>query len=147
MFRNEAQQRLALFVAAALMSTGPFADDAGVQRAKALGAYIDSYTGTAGLLATECKALAKEPLKTPQTLLDEERPFLCDLEYQEFKADLESNEYKEQMAVMVETLRSGVAAGVKGGTGHRRSCSIVVGAMEAQVKQQKDAWNALKRAR
>ena len=131
--------RIAFFVAAALMSAGAFAEDVSAQRAKALGAYIDSYTGIAGLLATECKALKKEPLGTSQTALDEERPFLSDSEYQELKADIESNEYKEQMAIMAETLKSAVVAG--------GSCRSVVNAMTDQMKQQKAAWDAIKRER
>jgi len=86
-------------------------------------------------------------MKTPQALLNEERPFLSDAEYEEVKADLESNEYKEQMAIMAETLRSAVAAGEKAGTAHARSCGRVVGAIERQMKRQKDAWDAIKRER
>jgi len=139
--------RVALFVTAALISTRGFAEDVDIQRAKALGAYIDSHVGLSGFLVTECKTLKKEPLKTPQAVLDEERPFLSDAEYEEAKADLESNEYKEQMAVMVETLKSAVAAGVKAGTSHTRACGMVVGAIEAQMKQQKGVWDAMKRGR
>jgi hypothetical protein len=147
---KEIVMRIAFFVAAALMSTVSTADEeASVQRAKALGAYIDSYTGTAGLLATECQDLNEELLKTPHMLLDEERPFLSDSEYQEFKADLESEEYKQQIGVvMVGTLKSAVVAGMKAGSSHRSACRSVVDAMmDHQIKPQKAAWDAMKRGR
>ena len=145
--RTGRAMRMAFVVAAALMSTGAFAEDLDLQRAKALGAYIDSYAGEAGLLATECQALKKGPLKASLALLDEERPFLSDSEYQEFKGDLEGSEHQKQMTRMDETLKSGIAAATKAGASHEKACSMVVGAMEDQIKQQKGAWDAIKRKR
>lgn len=142
--------RSAFLVAVALIPTVSVADEeVSVRRAKALGAYIDSYTGTAGLLATECQDLKEHLPKTPHMLLDEERQFLSDSEYQEFKADLESNEYKEQIgAAMVGTLRSAVVASMKAGSSHRSACRSVVDAMmDHQIEPQKAAWDAVKRER
>jgi len=139
--------QIAVVVAIALTSTVALAEDLDLQRAKALGAYIDSYAGTAEFLATECQASGKAPLKTALALLDEERPFLSDAEYQEFKGDLEGNEYKKQMALMAETLKNGVAAATKAGASHDKACAMVVGAMQDQIKQQKGAWDAIKRKR
>ena len=147
---RESVVRIAFFVAAALMSTASVADEeASVQRTKALGAYIDSYTGTARLLATECQDLKEQLLKTPLMLLDEERPYLSDSEYQEVKADLESSEYKEQIGVvMVGTLKDAVVAATKAGSSHRSACrSVVDGMTDHQIKPQKAAWDTMKRAR
>lgn len=130
-----------------LMPVVAFADDTAARRANALGLYLNSYGSLAGLTATECKELRKRAPKPIEALLEDERSFLSESEYRDVKAYVTSDEYKSGIGDIVSTLKGGVAAAMKDGTDHGAACGLVVGAAAAQVKQQKDVWDAVKHRR